>query len=104
MTLKDFKIGCEQFTRDELIESLYNITKENERLNKQYDLMENSLDEKQEVIDKAIEYIKNNCILSNEWTETEWGSLNFIPTGKITYKPLSKNKVKELLNILKGDE
>lgn len=29
MTLKDFKIGCEQFTREELLETLYNITNKN---------------------------------------------------------------------------
>ena len=35
---------------------------ENERLNKQYDLMENSLDRKQGLIDKVIRYIEENCI------------------------------------------
>ena len=34
------------------------LQEENKRLNKQYDLMEQSLDDKQEIIDKAIEYIE----------------------------------------------
>ena len=29
MTLEDFKKGCEQWTREELLETLYNITNEN---------------------------------------------------------------------------
>lgn len=41
MTLKDFKIGCEQWTRDEILESLYIITNENSKFEKwvkqQYD-------------------------------------------------------------------
>lgn len=41
MTLKDFKIGCEQWTRDEILESLYIITNENNKFEKwvkqQYD-------------------------------------------------------------------
>ena len=41
MTLKDFKIGCELWTRDELLESLYIITNENNKFEKwvkqQYD-------------------------------------------------------------------
>lgn len=52
--------------------------------------------------DKAIEYIENNCILSNEWTDL--GFCNFIPTGNIKYKQLTSKKVKELLNILRGEE
>jgi len=52
-------------------------------------------------IDKTIEYIKNNCVLSDEWTDL--GFCNFTPTGKITYKQLTPKKVKELLKIL-GDK
>jgi hypothetical protein len=52
----------------------------------------------QHKIDKAIEYIKNNCVLSDEWRDL--GFCNFIPTGKITYKQLTPKKVKELLEIL----
>ncbi len=55
----------------------------------------------QQKIDKAIEYIKNNCVLSDEWRDL--GFCNFIPTGKITYKQLTPKKVKELLEIL-GDK
>lgn len=57
---------------------------------------------KLKVIDKAIKYISSNCILSDEWTDL--GFCNFVPTGRITYKQLSKTKVKELLNILKGND
>ena len=53
-------------------------------------------------IDKAIEYIENNCILSDEWTDL--GFCNFVPTGNIKYKQLSPKKVKELLSILRGED
>ena len=53
-------------------------------------------------IDKAIEYIKDNCILSDEWTDL--GFCNFVPTGNIKYKQLSSKKVKDLLDILRGEE
>lgn len=43
-------------------------------------------------------FMIDNCITSNEWTEVS--PLNFIPTGKINCKTLSKNKVKELLKML----
>lgn len=89
MKLEDFKKGCEQWTREELLESLYNITKENERLNKQYDLMENSLDEKQEVIDKALEYIGSGKVKVMEYIE----DFN---------TPIHTNW--KLIEILKGDE
>ena len=55
----------------------------------------------QQKIDKAIDYIVKNCILSNEWTDLDF--CNFIPTGKITYKQLTSKKVKNLLEIL-GDK
>lgn len=52
--------------------------------------------------EKAIEYIIDNCVLSDEWKDL--GFCNFIPTGRIEYKQLSKTKVKYLLKILKGDK
>ena len=59
------------------------------------------INEQDQKIDKAIEYIVKNCILSDEWKELDF--CNFIPTGKITYKQLTPKKVKELLEIL-GDK
>ncbi len=56
----------------------------------------------QERIEKAIEYINRNCISSDKWEDI--GFCNFFPTGIKTYKQLSKTKVKELLDILKGEE
>ena len=53
-------------------------------------------------IDKAIKYIGENCILCNEWEETEF--CQFIPKDKITYKELNKTKVINLLNILRGED
>lgn len=53
-------------------------------------------------IDKAIEYIRNNCISSNEWTDLDF--CNFVPTGNIKYKQLTSKKVKDLLDILRGEE
>ena len=41
----------------EILDYITNLQEENERLNKQYNLMEQLLDEKQEVIDKAIDYL-----------------------------------------------
>lgn len=52
--------------------------------------------------DKAVEYIKENCLISDSWEDLDF--CNFVPIGKITYKALSKSKVKELLNILNGKE
>ena len=54
------------------------------------------------IIKKAIEYIKENCIKSDKWDDL--GFCNFVPTGKISYISLSVKKVKELLNILKGEK
>lgn len=51
---------------------------------------------------KAIEYIKENCITSDKWEDL--GFCDFVPTGEINYKQLSKAKVKKLLNILRGDK
>ena len=53
-------------------------------------------------LERAVSFIKTNCILSDEWTDL--GFCNFAPTGRITYKQLSKSKVQELLDILKGDK
>lgn len=55
MTLEDFKIGCEQFTRDELIESLYNITKQN---------------------NKAIDYITTEQLYTNySWGKSQYAKI-----------------------------
>jgi len=51
-------------------------------------------------IEKAVKYIKQNCITSDKWEEL--GFCNFIPIGKITYKQLNKSKIIGLLNILNG--
>lgn len=48
--------------------------------------------------DDVVEYIKSNCILSDEWTELDF--CNFVPTGKISYKALKKEKIKDLLRML----
>ena len=52
--------------------------------------------------EKAIKYIIDNCVLSDEWKDLDF--CNFIPTGIIEYKKLSKTKIKYLLNILNGDD
>lgn len=48
--------------------------------------------------DDVVEYIKSNCIVSDEWTELDF--CNFVPTGKINYKALNKEKIKDLLRML----
>ncbi|MBR4178057.1 MAG: hypothetical protein IKR57_01755 [Bacilli bacterium] len=53
-------------------------------------------------IDKALRFIQSECILSDKWEDL--GFCNFVPTGRIKYKQLSKAKVEELLNILKGSD
>lgn len=60
------------------------VEKENEQLKKQKD--------------DGIKYIKSNCIVSDEWTELDF--CNFVPTGKVNYKALNKEKVKVLLRML----
>ena len=73
-----------------------------EELKKQKLIEENEiLHDLQERIDKAIEYIQENCIKSDEWYDR--GFCDFIPTGKITYTPLSKTKVEKTLQILRGE-
>lgn len=52
-------------------------------------------------IDKALKFIQSECILSDKWEDL--GFCNFVPTGRITYKSLSKTKVKKLFDLLKGD-
>jgi hypothetical protein len=54
-----------------LYDYITNLQEENNRLNNQYDLMENSLDEKQEVIDKSIEYLNTNSLLNFEHNEEQ---------------------------------
>lgn len=70
-----------------------------------YDYITNLLKANEElnsIINKTTEYIIDNCVLSDEWKDL--GFCNFIPTGRIEYKQLSKTKVKYLLKILKGDK
>lgn len=52
------------------------------------------------IIEKAVEYISSNCILSREWEEVEF--CKFLAIESITYKALPRGKIKELLNILNG--
>lgn len=52
-------------------------------------------------IDKALRFIQSECILSDKWEDL--GFCNFVPTGRIKYKSLSKTKVKKLFDLLKGD-
>lgn len=52
-------------------------------------------------INKAKRFIIENAISSDKWEEIE--PLQFKPIGWIKYKQLSKNKVEELLKILKGE-
>ena len=73
------------YTYEELQDKVLKLQKENKRLNKQYDLMEQSLDEKQAVIDKAIELI-HKAMLDSEIIGN--GTLN----------------LNDLLNILGGDK
>ncbi len=75
-------------TDDELLIDMGYTNKENEELKQR--------------INKAIEYIKDNCILSDEWTDLDF--CNFVPTGNIKYKQLSSKKVKDLLSILRGED
>ena len=55
---KDYYYLLEKEESKKLLDYITNLQEENKRLNNQYDLMENSLDEKQEIIDKAIEYME----------------------------------------------
>ena len=75
--------------------------KEIERLTAESTEWESKFYDEAKKVDKAIEYIETNCILSDVWEEK--GFCNFVPIGKIEYKPLSTKKVKELLKILKGE-
>ena len=89
MTLEDFKKGCEQWTRDEILESLYEITKQN---NKAIDNLENSI--------KAI----NKKLENDKELKVENGIIiNMNVYQKVRLKAF-KTKCKELLNILKGEK
>ena len=74
----------------QLLDYITNLQEENERLNNQYDLMENSLDEKQEVIDKAIEYCEE--ITSRE-----------IDISDTDYDLGQDFTARDILNILRGE-
>lgn len=81
-------------TKTELRKSLDFVNEERERL-------QEDLEDYKSRIEKAVAYIKRNCITSDKWEDL--GFCNFIPTGKITYKQLNKSKIIELLNILNGE-
>lgn len=68
----------------QVLDELLDLEKENQQLKKQKD--------------DVVEYIKSNCIVSDEWTELDF--CNFVPTGKVNYKALNKEKVKDLLRML----
>lgn len=68
----------------EMEDKINKLQKENKKLKKQ----------KEDVV----EYIKSNCIVSDEWTELDF--CNFVPTGEVNYKALNKEKVKDLLRML----
>ena len=82
-----------------MIEVNYNEYKETIAENMKLIIENHDLKEK---INKAIEYIEKNCILSDTWKELDF--CNFVPIAKIKYKALSNKKVKGLLDILKGDD
>lgn len=89
---------------NELFESSYLsiMTQENDRLRKEIERLNNIINELEERINKAIKYINQNCILSDEWKEI--GFCNFVPVGSIEFKQLSETKIKILLSILRGDK
>lgn len=68
-------------------DTIIRLSEENKKLHNQYDLMENSLDEKQEVIDKAIEYIKSFIEIDEE---TGTYSMPYTFDGYNLYKLLKK--------------
>ena len=74
------------------------LEKENNELQKAYELIDKSMYELMKQKDDVVEYIKSNCIVSDEWTELDF--CNFVPTGKVNYKALNKEKVKDLLRML----
>ena len=57
-------------------------------------------------INKALVLIKDNAIKSDEWEEINSRTIpvDMRPIGKITYKTLCAKKVKELSEMLKGEE
>ena len=76
MTLEDFKIGCEQWTRDEILESLYKITKQN---------------------NKALEYIEK-YIIGNKLENVDW------EFDDCNFSDMPVERIKPLIDILKGEE
>lgn len=74
----------EKYDKEDLVDEIMELQQENQQLKKQKD--------------DVVEYIKSNCIVSDEWTELDF--CNFVPTGKVNYKSLNKEKVKDLLRML----
>lgn len=86
----------------ELVKIKEYLVEENERLEKLNEANYLSFIDANARNKKAIEYIKQNCITSDKWEDL--GFCDFVPIGEINYKQLSKAKVKELLNILRGKD
>lgn len=99
MNVYDIPIVVEQLKK--LEQENKQLKEENERLKEWKEDLLNENIALENIRKEAIEYINNNCVLSDEWTDL--GFCNFIPSGKITYKQLTPKKVKELLKIL-GDK
>ena len=101
------KLSCDEIKV--LRDYITNLQQENEKwwaIIKDYEMDLHDLwfknNELEKRIEKAVEYISSNCILSREWKEVEF--CKFLATETITYKALSRGKIKELLNILNGDK
>lgn len=111
MTKEDYDRNVEQL----LLEKL-RLEEENEKLKMQNDILiskklyerdknakkikiklerEKELKEK---INKAVKYLISHCVISDEWIEVK--PLDFVPTGHISYKPMGKKHVENVLNIL----
>ena len=96
-----------QVARNVVLDYITNLQQENDKwwaIIKDYEMDIHDLwfknNELEERIEKAVEYISSNCILSGEWKEVEF--CKFLATETITFKALSRGKIKELLNILNG--
>lgn len=66
--------------------------------NNRYNALQRDYEDYKTRCEKAIEYIKINCITSDKWEDL--GFCNLVPTGIIKYKSLSAKKVKEIIDIL----
>lgn len=90
--------------REDLLE-LKDLIKTNFRLvSEREDALCNCI-EYDKTLNKALAFIKDNAIKSDEWEEinSRMIPVDMRPIGKIAYKTLSAKKVKELDEILKGE-